>query len=718
MAAIFAGYLFTTFSIFGAGLWLVRRLRIEVSPAETAGIAWVTGASLYSLLVLALCVLHAIQVPVLLLLGCVGIVLGWSARPRQFALPGAGFAAVAVFLTVYFVAAMAPSLDSDGYRYHLGFPRLYIDAGGLIPIREDFYSAFPQGMEMLYLFGLRLGGFSVANLLHWNFLAALTAGIYGTGIRYSSPLAALCASLAVAASPVMGTTAASASVDVALAAAIWISFHGWLRWLDTVRWEWLVIGSIGAGFACAIKYTGVTALCVSGAFVLSCSSARRRNLLLSGLVSAVWILPWLARNWIYFDNPFHPFLSAWFPNPYLLPSSEKAWLTVVRSYNGAAFDSGYPWEAAIRGTTTAGIAGPFFLLAPLAVLGVATRVGGWTVAAGVITALAWVAGNPIVRFAIPTMPFAALAVSEALARHRWTRPILIGAVALHAAMCFPPWIERWNKQWIPTVKQIPWREAFRFTPPELFWQREIPAYPAVRYLDAHSGVGARVLAFDEQPQFFTSRLLANFYSSEEAISAEQLLRRAADPASWPSLSCAATIAAAPYRWMRITQQEPDRYAEWSIFEAEAEGENAASLQAFPNVWEAPSAGDGSDVTPWSSKEPRVAGMWFQMEWRQARALRNIRLVSSPAHAGVMTFAVSSDGREWRPVAAGFECQPRPVNEFRKRSAGELKRRGWTHVMTGRSYPWLTQALQDPDGWGIRERFRNGDVRLLELDAGP
>jgi hypothetical protein len=37
-------------------------------------------------------------------------------------------------------------------------------------------------------------------------------------------------------------------------------------------------------------------------------------------------------------------------------------------------------------------------------------------------------------------------------------------------------------------------------------------------------------------------------------------------------------------------------------------------------------------------------------------------------------------------------------------------------MTGREYPWLSEALRSPDAWGIREVFREGNVRVLEIDA--
>jgi hypothetical protein len=707
--AIAAGYSFATAAILGTGRAVVRRLGLAVSVLEELALCWIAGAALFSLAILALAAAHWIQPPVLAALGVGGIVAGWFAPPgRRLASPIPIPPAVvsAIFLAVYFVAALAPSLDSDGYRYHLGFPRLYIDAGGLIPVTLDFYSAFPQGIEMLYLFALAFGGFSVANLLHWNFYCALVTGVFVTGARLSTPFAGATAALAIAASSVIGTTAASASVDLALAAAVWISFHAWLRWNDDRSARgWLIAAAVAAGFACSVKYTGFTALLVSAVFVLRSP----RAIPLAAAVAGACFIPWLFRNWIWFDNPVHPFLSEWFPNPYLLPYSERTWIEVVRSHNGASFNGSYPWDAAIRGVTAAGFAGPFFLVTPIALL--ALRTHPILLLCGAITALAWLLGNPIVRFAIPTMPFIALAVATSFGR---CRTLLTAAAGLHAILCFPPFIERWNKQWIPAVKQIPWRQALRFESSDRFWYREIPSYAAARFLERHARPDARVLAFDDQPQFFTSRLLVNPYASEQASFADQLLRRAADGSSWPSVQCVVDLGGTPVSAFRLLQRNADAYAEWSIFEVLADLPPAA-LRAHPNPWDASLAGDGLLATPWSSKEPRRPGMWFEIGWNDAVPVKQIRYRTSPAHGGEVTFATSTRGGTWDTVGTRPKCSSQPLADFPRLAIAELRRRGWTHLMTGRDYPWLSQALGAPERWGLRPRYSERGVRILEIN---
>ncbi|MDX1982166.1 MAG: hypothetical protein SFV51_17975 [Bryobacteraceae bacterium] len=710
---IVAGYAFCSLAIVLSGRACLERLHLQTLAAEQWALSWMLGSAVFSLLLLGLCALHHIGRWELGGLLFCAIAAGWrtqwSSPPFQPRFP---WWIAAIFLGVYFVAAMAPSADSDGFRYHLGFPRLYLSRGGLFPVREDFYSAFPQGMEMQFLLALQFGGFSVANLLHWNALAALAAGMCATGQRLGAQWAGAAAAAVTVCSSVVGTTVASASVDVALAAAIWISFHCWTRWRETDSTGWLTAAASGTGFACAIKYTGISAVAVAAMFLWS-RPARVRNTATATATAAIYIAPWLFRNWIYFRNPVYPFLNSIFPNPYLLPSSEAAWREVVQNFGGAAFNSSYPWEAAIRGVMPMGFAGPFFLLAPLALWTLRHPRGVWILAAGAITALPWIFGNPILRFAIPAMPFLALALSISIGSiPRLGRSLLMAAVALQAVMCFPPFIERWNKQWIVALKEIPWRAALRLQSPEEYWRKAIPSYGLLERLESNTPPGARILAFDGQDQFFTTRLLANPYASEESASAAALLERAADTTAWPSVRCAAELAGVQASHLRI-QQEQAEAAPWTVFELNVEGSAGASLTANPNPWEADLTLDGNAVTAWSSKEGKRQDMWLAVHWDRPRNLHGVSLITTLAYGGLRV-AVSNGGTSWEKTAR-MECLPIPVEDFPRRSVQELRRRGWPYVIAGRNYPWLEQALAQPDAWGLRVILQSGPMKLLRAD---
>ena len=149
VAPVIAGYLFCSFAILRLGNFLLSRIGLAdeaVSSAEWHSLSWIAGSAAFSLLVFALAAAHFINRWTLTALCITAIASGWmggSTRARVKSDPlgtfeKAGVAVSALFLAIYFVAALAPLPDSDGYRYHLGFPHLYRAAGGLVPIRWDF----------------------------------------------------------------------------------------------------------------------------------------------------------------------------------------------------------------------------------------------------------------------------------------------------------------------------------------------------------------------------------------------------------------------------------------------------------------------------------------------------------------------------------------------------------------------------------------------------
>jgi len=384
--------------------------------------------------------------------------------------------------------------------------------------------------------------------------------------------------------------------------------------------------------------------------------------LTAALVAAIWMLPWLAKNWLYFANPFMPFLNAWFPNPYLLPSAEAAWVEKLRRFNGAEFNLHYPWEATIRGVTTMGFTGPFFLLLPVAVLSLRQRAGRWMMAAAAVTSLPWLFGNPIVRFAIPTLPLLAMGICLGLDRRRWGALAVGACVLVQAGMCFPLLIGKWNKQWVIALKEIPWRRAFRLEKPEEYWRKKLASYTVLEYVESELEPGARILAFDEQYQFFTTRLLGNPYSSEQSSSAAEMIGRAVDPGGWPRQRCRARLPGVPARRVRLQQLESERHHGWTVFEAWLDGAVAGRLRAEPNPWEA---------------------------------------------------AWTTDGERWDRVELAAECEAVPAQGFARQAMCEVRRRGWTHVMARRGWEWLERMLPEPERHGVRVAYSTREMVLLE-----
>ncbi|MBK9167032.1 MAG: glycosyltransferase family 39 protein [Bryobacterales bacterium] len=701
----------------GAGRELLRRLDFggSMEPQERWALSLVAGAAVLSLAILALAALKTgtdALVAGLLILVAAGWA-GWRPQPPEKVGPVSAIERVLLVATgltvvVYALAAMAPIEDADGFRYHLGFPWLYLHAGGMAPLPTDFYAAFPQAMEMLYLPALRIGGFAAANILHLSFFVATALLLWTRGRVSGASEAGAAAALAFCASPVAGVTAASASVDVALAAALFATYHCAARWRDEGGSGWLVLSAIAAGFACGIKYTGCVALAILA--LMLAKKARAGAVLLAASVAALWIAPWLIRNWTWYGNPVLPFLNAWFPNPHLLPASEQEWVDHLRHYNGVVRRWPYVWEVMMRGVRTEGLLGPVFLLLPAGLLALVRPWARWLWLAGALACLPWIWGNPLARFAVPALPFLALTVCSGLG---WIRGLAATAAVVHAALCFPPVIGIWNKQQGVALTRIPW-SAWREPGPEV-WRRTIPSFAVYEWININLPGDARILDFEAQYRLFTTRHLDNYYASEAASGAAALLERAADPSTWPSHECQIAQPPPEARRLKLRQRGEDAWHPWTLFGIDIPGASAVSAHARPNPWTAHRAIDRDPATYWSSREPMRCCMEFEMTF-DSPALGPLTVVTNPAQRGDWEAATSTDGTWWSPLENGT-CELVDRQDFPPFATREVRRRGWTHVLAGPRWPWREAALADPGAWGLRVAFRHGDLVLFAIATG-
>ena len=127
--------------------------------------------------------------------------------------------------------------------------------------------------------------------------------------------------------------------------------------------------------------------------------------------AAVMILPWMIKNWLWVQNPVSPFFNEIFHNPYVTTSFENGFRHDLATYDLASRWM-IPWAVTTSGKL-AGVLGPVFLLAPIALLSLRRREGRQLLlAAGVFGAT--YAGNIGARFLIAPLPFVALAMMLAL----------------------------------------------------------------------------------------------------------------------------------------------------------------------------------------------------------------------------------------------------------------------------------------------------------------
>jgi hypothetical protein len=223
------------------------------------------------------------------------------------------------FLVLPTVAAMAPPNSWDEVAYGAALPRDYAHAGRFF-YNADYgpYSAFPGNYEALATASLVLMGDVIpARVL--NVLLALGLAVIAVHLSrhlgVSRPIA-LCAAVLVLSADALLASVPMVKNDVANAFFQSLALLSIASYAATRRPSRLVLGAFFLGTAVGIKYSSLQfALCVAPLTVglilggPGSHSQRLRSLGVFGIVTSATALPWYARNYVVFGNPFFPFLN-------------------------------------------------------------------------------------------------------------------------------------------------------------------------------------------------------------------------------------------------------------------------------------------------------------------------------------------------------------------------------------------------------------------------
>ncbi len=539
--SILFGAGFTIASAWAAGAILLRRLKLDLDPLETVLFAFFSGAACLSLMVFALCLFHAVSPLVFLIAGSTFILSG-AALPRRSAgfrppKPGASragnpvkrlpgiqkpwllllFLTLTPFLIIYFLIALAPEVSPDGSGYHLGNVVRMLGAGGFVWDYHSMYSAFPQGLEMLFLMACALGAHSSAALVQLAFFVSLPLLLLCYGRRFQMVPASVFAATLVFASPVFGLTGSSAYNDAAVVTCSFAVFYLLNVFSDISSNKILIICGLLVGYCLALKYTGI----VAALFAVTWFLLRHHRVpwLAFGAAAGVVSAPWLCRNWIWLGNPFAPLLNRWFPNSFFSLSFERSYLADIGHFEGLRHWWEFPLDLTLYGAHIPGFLGPVFLLAPFALLALRNPQGRRLLLAAVVFSLP-IFFNAATRFLMPGMPFLALALGLALQNSPGVLPLL--AVA-QAVLCWPTVTPLYAADWSWRIREIPVRAAFRLEPEADFLRRRLPDYNLKPAIDQFVPPGAKIFSFSTRPEAYLGRTILVGYESAEGRRIQEAL---------------------------------------------------------------------------------------------------------------------------------------------------------------------------------------------------
>jgi len=386
---------------------------------------------------------------------------------------------------------LLPLWDSDGLRYQVALPKLFLLEGRVVACPWDVHAALPQLVGGLLLALLPVGGGEAAKLLHAAFFVAALATLALLLHRdRRSRRAAVYGPLLLAIAPVAAVPATAAFVDHAAL------FHLAVAGLLVAR------GAPGGaalplGAAVATKTTagpGAAAL-----LLLASATARRgeRFRVLAAGAGAILLAfaPFGLRNVLETGDPVFPVGHVLLGVP--VPGTDPALVRRVLEYRpDAVAPLGIGWLPGEPGLAADDVAGPALFLGLLALpVTLRDRRGRVLLALAGAYLLVGFVTQPLARLLMPL--FLALAGAAALAADRWLRRAATPVVAALAAGTFA----------FATLPALGPSAALAHLAGRLsrdtFLAAEVPGYRAALAVNALPG--GRVMALDFPGPYYLAR---------------------------------------------------------------------------------------------------------------------------------------------------------------------------------------------------------------------
>ena len=733
LPSILFAALFTYAASLAAGVSVLRLLRVRLYRSELLFLGFVLGSACMSLTTFVLTACSLAYAAVFLSAGAILLVCGarnWRWAVSSATLPGlprvlaAGWWLVyGVFAVLYFSNALLPETSPDALAYHVAFPARYLLDHSFSPISANLLAGMPQGIDMLFLFALSIGGFSAPAMVHLLFLLTLPLGIASYGRRAGFPVAGAIGALLFFLSPIAGKAGTCAYVDVALASVAFALFYSLQIWREETQTGLLAPLGLLAGFAFSIKYTAFVAFpyvigCVLWRLWLDKLPLLRPAVIVAAAALAL-ALPCLIKNQVMLGNPLFPFANKLFPNRVIQPAFEDVMARQMRSYGSVRF-SEIPRETTVRGLRLTGVVGPIFLLAPLALLTLRRREGRQLLLATLVFGLPYFA-NLGTRFLLPCLPFLSIAMALALAR-----PVWLGCAVLlsHAVLCYPQVLSLYADPGAWRLESMQWTAALRLKPETLVLKETLPEYEMSLELNKAVPAAQQIFGLSGFPQLYTEPQIVFSGQSSQSNSYRDTLLTPVLAELRPTHRFTMAFAPRSVDAIRISARVPVGEEPWSVTElrigrggSEVPRESRWRLRASSNFWDAPAAFDNNPVTKWTAGEAGSTAQYLEVNFGGMADLDSVWFDGPPQPAGmeVQVLCRSSDG-PWQAVDSKIsEQQLQPPPRLRRAAIETLKRDKlhWL-LVSDRDVGWkdFTERGQQ---WGITLVCRKGRYSLYHLD---
>ena len=434
------------------------------------------------------------------------------------------------------VGALAPEIEYDALWYHLWLPDLWLQQGSPIDIIPEYISLYPLTWELIYGIAMTFGGPIAAKLVHF-FMLPLTALLVFKTTRFAAPKASPWVAVALFVTlPTVIWQATTTYIDLALTFYTGIAIYALMQYTRKNRLSFLVLAAIFLGLALAIKHLALIvwllAICGLGFWLWQEKHCWRQTLqavLILGVVSLIFPLPWYLRSWAASGNPF-------FPDSYSLfgafPIERWSQITEI-SLNNFKDHFGFPrtplnlallpWNLTIHAAQFRGSLGPILLilLTGLFVIKPTGKELRWLGIFCFCYLVLW--ASPLssfqMRFLLPITPF--LVVLGAAAIKELTTRLEGRRLGLHLVrwillvllvLNLPPFTslheadrEQWNGWLTHVIHDIPLGVVLGYEFEGDYLARKVPSFRAWDYINNNLPLDARVLTFSGGDHLYSSR---------------------------------------------------------------------------------------------------------------------------------------------------------------------------------------------------------------------
>jgi hypothetical protein len=235
--------------------------------------------------------------------------------------------------------SLTPPFNYDALMYHLQGPRLFLEAGRILPIYDNWLTFYPYTGEMINLFGLAFGSDVFAKLIHFSSLILIIASSFALAKRLFSATAGELSAVILTGIPVLFLWGSQANNDLTLVLYQLLAVFLFLLWIQKSQSGFLILSGVMLGLALGSKYLAFSGLGILGLTIwINCwdfsnrkfffSKAIKNSAILGGAAILV-ALPWYLKNFLWTGNPVYPF---YLPNPLVDPVQLSLWTSYMNSY--------------------------------------------------------------------------------------------------------------------------------------------------------------------------------------------------------------------------------------------------------------------------------------------------------------------------------------------------------------------------------------------------